>query len=292
MSATEQDEPDATSDGSGSNSNADASAAASPNGDGDGNGDEGDGGKDSPSASLAVDNSTSSPGDPNPDANVNEQFIERYEQLSIEMETKLRPDVVEAVLAKSSNVDGGSVDEDDDDDNEQDDEQRDVEESLTLSMLIDEQSERAEVLDDEVEEGQRTSHGDSNIDTSGGGGGSSKGIENAATNSTEIDQWIETVKQQNRERPSSTVYYEENMPDLQELATRIWSEEFADAALLGDGGTTIDPDLDLTMEEYAQVICSLLDVPVYEGSIIQSLHMVMSLFLEVENAERVRIFVA
>lgn len=210
------------------------------------------------------------------DTDINEQFIEQYEQLSIEMGTKPRPDVAAAGPDKRSKADDISKGDDHD-------EQRDVDESLTLSMLMDGENERADV----AAEDQTSTSGGTTIDSYYRNAGGTSAIEDAASNPSEIDQWIETVKQQSRERPSSTVYYEENMPDLRDLATRVWSEEFAEAA--HRSGTIIDPDLDLTLEEYAQVVCALLDVPVYEGNIIQSLHMVMSLFLELEGPRQVRI---
>ena len=202
------------------------------------------------------------------------------------MKTKVPPDVVEAVRAKSSTDDvddsgADIVDNGEDNDDDDTDEQRDVNQSLTLSMLMDEKSER---IDTDTVDGDQAEASGENIDSNAN---ANNAIKDAASNPSEIEKWIETVKQQNRERPSSTVYYEENMPDLQDLATRVWSEEFAEAAF--KDGTMIDPDLDLTLEEYALVLCALLDVPLYGGNIIQSLHMVMSLFLEVESAEQVRI---
>jgi hypothetical protein len=90
------------------------------------------------------------------------------------------------------------------------------------------------------------------------------------------------------------VYYDETMPSLDDLlaAREGWSREFVEEALTttssGSSRTTIDPDLDLSFEEYAEVICALLGVPIYKGSdgttssrsLIQSLHLVMSLMLE------------
>ena len=117
--------------------------------------------------------------------------------------------------------------------------------------------------------------------------------------SARIDDWIATVKRQNRQRTSSVVYYDETMPSLDDLlaAREGWSQEFVEEALTttssGSRGrsTTIDPDLDLSFEEYAEVICALLGVPIYKGSngttssrsLIQSLHLAMSLMLEADD---------
>ena len=116
--------------------------------------------------------------------------------------------------------------------------------------------------------------------------------------SARIDDWIATVKRQNRQRTSSVVYYDETMPSLDDLlaAREGWSQEFVEEALTttssgSSSRTTIDPDLDLSFEEYAEVICALLGVPIYKGSngttssrsLIQSLHLVMSLFLEADD---------
>lgn len=39
------------------------------------------------------------------------------------------------------------------------------------------------------------------------------------------------------------------------------------------------PGIDLTLEEYARMLCALLDVPVYDGLLVESVHALLGLFL-------------
>ena len=258
---------------------------------------------------------------------------EERQQLSISLETKMPPDVVAAVLAtksSSSSSDGDVADEfqkteeagapieneiktreeaDEEMIAEADERSNAVHESLTISMLADEDRESEKSSRDEQDETKDTAAAKSKPTFS------SKDDESAR-----IDDWIATVKRQNYQRASSVVYYDETMPSLDVLlvAREGWSQEFIEEALttaksssggsdggIGGGGggiigsTTIDPDLDLTFEEYAEVVCALLGVPIYRGkdgttsnrSLIQSLHLAMSLFVEVlQTAEKEDIF--
>ena len=257
---------------------------------------------------------------------------EERQQLSISLETKMPPDVVAAVMAtKSSSSSSDDVadefqkmeeagapieneiktrEEADEKMIAEADERSDaVDESLTISMLADEDRESEKSSRDEKDETKDVAAAKSKPTFS------PKDDER-----TRIDDWIATVKRQSYQRASSVVYYDETMPSLDDLlaAREGWSQEFIEEALTtaksssggSDGGigggvggiigsTTIDPDLDLTFEEYAGVICALLGVPIYRGkdgttsnrSLIQSLHLAMSLFVEVQQtAEKEDIF--
>ena len=183
---------------------------------------------------------------------------------------------------------------------EEEEEQRNaVDESLTVSMLADE--------DRESEKSPREDDGD---DTKAAKAKEEKSRPTFATKVHEdddrarIDDWVAAVKQQNYQRISSVVYYDETMPSLDDLlaAREGWSQEFLEEALTKDNTTTsstsssgtcttIDPSLDLTFEEYAEVICALLGVPIYKDKdgktsnrgLIQSLHLAMSLYIEVDE---------
>ena len=237
-------------------------------------------------------------GEPEDTGGDDKEAAER-QQLSICLETKMPSDVVAAVLATKtgkvrkveraeSNVE--NKDEEETAEEEEEEEQRDVvDESLTISMLVDEDRENdASPNDDtkavakEEEEAQPATIASAKVHVD---------------ESARIDDWIATAKRQNRQRTSSVVYYDETMPSLDDLlaAREGWSQEFVEEALTttssGSSRSTIDPDLDLSFEEYAEVICALLGVPIYKGSdgttssrsLIQSLHLVMSLMLEADE---------
>ena len=184
---------------------------------------------------------------------------------------------------------------------EKEEEQRNaVDESLTISMLADE--------DRESEKSPRDDNDD--IKAAKTKAKEEKSRPTFATKVHEdddrarIDDWVAAVKQQNYQRISSVVYYDETMPSLDDLlaAREGWSQEFLEEALTKDNTTTsstsssgtcttIDPSLDLTFEEYAEVICALLGVPIYKDKdgktsnrgLIQSLHLAMSLYIEVDE---------
>ena len=233
------------------------------------------------------------------------------QQLSICLETKMPSDVVAAVLATKSA--GGDDDaaagkvrkveraesnvenknEEETAEEEEEEEQRDVvDESLTISMLVDEDRESDASPNDDTKAVEK----DEEEETQSATIASAKVH---ADDSARIEDWIATVQRQNRQRTSSVVYYDETMPSLDDLlaAREGWSQEFVEEALTttssGSRGrsTTIDPDLDLSFEEYAEVICALLGVPIYKGSngttssrsLIQSLHLAMSLMLEADD---------
>ncbi|CAE7483026.1 unnamed protein product, partial [Symbiodinium microadriaticum] len=71
------------------------------------------------------------------------------------------------------------------------------------------------------------------------------------------------------------VHYKKNMPDIETLM-EIWPESF-EAAL--ESMPLPSPDLDLTVAEYAKVLCSILDIPTYDNP-IESLHLMFSLFMD------------
>lgn len=43
------------------------------------------------------------------------------------------------------------------------------------------------------------------------------------------------------------------------------------------------PDIALSLEDYVRVVCSLLDIPVYDGCMVESLHVLFTLYLEFKN---------
>lgn len=74
------------------------------------------------------------------------------------------------------------------------------------------------------------------------------------------------------------VNYKRNMPDIDSLM-EVWPEEFE--ALLASSPLP-SPDLDLTLAEYAKVLCAVLDIPTYDNP-IESLHLMFSLYIDFRN---------
>jgi len=65
------------------------------------------------------------------------------------------------------------------------------------------------------------------------------------------------------------------MPDIETLM-QVWPSEFEEAL---SGMSLPEADIDLSLAEYASILCALLDVPIH-GSIVQSLHVLFTLFAE------------
>lgn len=74
------------------------------------------------------------------------------------------------------------------------------------------------------------------------------------------------------------VNYKKNMPDIDSLM-EVWPEEFEQ--LLATSPLP-SPDLDLSIAEYAKVLCSILDIPTYDNP-IESLHLMFSLYIDFRN---------
>lgn len=105
-----------------------------------------------------------------------------------------------------------------------------------------------------------------------------RSIENADKNPAKIDRWIQDINELHRSKPPPNVNYRRNMPEIDRLM-EVWPEDFE--KLLSTTSLP-SPDLDLTLLEYTKVLCSLLDIPVYENP-IESLHLMFSLFVELKN---------
>lgn len=103
-----------------------------------------------------------------------------------------------------------------------------------------------------------------------------RSVEYADKNPKEITKWIQSVVDVHKSKPPPSVHYAKPMPDIEALMQE-WPPGFEaalkEAALPG-------ADLDLSVEEYARVVCALLDVPIYNNSIIPSLHVLFTLYNE------------
>jgi intraflagellar transport protein 46 len=105
-----------------------------------------------------------------------------------------------------------------------------------------------------------------------------RSIENAEKSPLAIDKWINNINELHRTKPPPQVHYHRNMPDIESLM-EVWPDGF-EAAL---GKIPLPPpDLDLTLPEYVRILCSILDIPVYENP-IESLHVMFTLFTDFRN---------
>eukprot|EP00033_Pygsuia_biforma_P003516 GCRY01003849.1.p1 GENE.GCRY01003849.1~~GCRY01003849.1.p1 ORF type:complete len:387 (+),score=120.77 GCRY01003849.1:136-1296(+) len=108
-----------------------------------------------------------------------------------------------------------------------------------------------------------------------------RSIENAHAQPKLIEQWIQNIEELHRNKPLPSVHYTRNMPDTEELMKE-WPGEFENILQQ----LSLPPaDIDLSVNEYAKVCCSLLDIPTYPGSLVESLHMLFSLYLEFKQSQ-------
>ncbi|XP_054714822.1 intraflagellar transport protein 46 homolog isoform X2 [Uloborus diversus] len=110
-----------------------------------------------------------------------------------------------------------------------------------------------------------------------------KCLENADKRPKEIDAWIDSISNLHRSKPPPTVHYSRNMPDIDTLMQE-WPPEFEET--LNQVGLP-SADLDCSLEEYVDLICGIMDIPVHRSK-IQSLHVLFTLFLEFRNSQHFR----
>jgi intraflagellar transport protein 46 len=98
-------------------------------------------------------------------------------------------------------------------------------------------------------------------------------IEDPQKNRKALDSWLESLEDIHRNRPPPAIIYTHKMPEMEELM-ELWPAPFEEAlasVVLPTG------DIDLSFEDFARVICALLEIPV-RGSLIESLHHLFTLY--------------
>jgi intraflagellar transport protein 46 len=107
-----------------------------------------------------------------------------------------------------------------------------------------------------------------------------RSIDDAQNNPRLIDQWIENVEELHRTKPQTQIHYHYPMPDIETLMD-VWPEEVEDA--LNKIPLPDTAELDISLTEQLDLICSFLDIPIHETKRVESLHLLFSLFLEFKN---------
>jgi intraflagellar transport protein 46 len=89
-----------------------------------------------------------------------------------------------------------------------------------------------------------------------------------------LDAWLDSTDDIHRKRPPPTMIYSSLMPEMETLM-EVWPPLVDDCLKSVVLPTS---DIDLTFDEYARVICALLDIPVRDDNLIDSLHHLFSLY--------------
>ncbi|CAF0871909.1 unnamed protein product [Brachionus calyciflorus] len=108
-----------------------------------------------------------------------------------------------------------------------------------------------------------------------------KSVENSNTKA--IDNWIKSISALQKNKPVQTVNYQRAMPNIDALM-QVWPAEFED--LLKEVSLP-SSELNVDLNTYVDIICALLDIPVYKSR-IQSIHVLLSLYSEFKNSEHFR----
>lgn len=103
-----------------------------------------------------------------------------------------------------------------------------------------------------------------------------RSIEHADKNPKEVARWIASIADLHRSKPAPQVHYVRPMPDVERLMQE-WPPEFEE---LLKSVPLPGPDLDLSLDDYARVVCGILDIPVYGASVVPSLHVLFTLYNE------------
>ncbi|XP_071841559.1 intraflagellar transport protein 46 homolog isoform X2 [Apostichopus japonicus] len=107
-----------------------------------------------------------------------------------------------------------------------------------------------------------------------------RSIENASKQPKLINNWVESISELHRSKPPPTVHYTKTMPDIDTLMQE-WPGEFED--LLNKIGIP-SADIDCTLDQYVEMICAVLDIPIYQSK-IQALHVLFTLYSEFKNSQ-------
>ncbi|XP_043105788.1 intraflagellar transport protein 46 homolog [Puntigrus tetrazona] len=99
-----------------------------------------------------------------------------------------------------------------------------------------------------------------------------KSVENPEKNPKAIDSWIESISELHRSKPPATVHYTSLMQEWR-LSLRAFRKVNLPTA-----------DIDCDLAEYVDIICGVLDIPVYKNR-IHSLHVLFTLYSEFKNSQ-------
>lgn len=108
-----------------------------------------------------------------------------------------------------------------------------------------------------------------------------RSISNAVKNRDEIDQWMRSVEEIHsmKQPPPKEVRYQNKLGEVKHQAKREIVDEIKNGTL-----HIPSADIDLSDEDYARMLCCLFGIPVYDGSVVESVHVLLSLFAELQKS--------
>eukprot|EP01135_Chromosphaera_perkinsii_P000855 Nk52_evm18s152 gene=Nk52_evmTU18s152 len=106
-------------------------------------------------------------------------------------------------------------------------------------------------------------------------------VKNAQNNPKAIAKWISSITELHREKPPPTVSYTKNMPDIDSLMQE-WPPEFEDCL------TRVklpSAELATDLPQFVKIICTLLDIPTHDNHLVESLHVLFTLYSEFKQSQ-------
>merc|ERR1712194_750594 len=102
----------------------------------------------------------------------------------------------------------------------------------------------------------------------------------------EVRQWVQKIGDLHRTTKAGTqVQYSKRMPDIESLM-QVWPagfEEYIEGRSFNLSALEMSDDSDFSMKDYVKMICVLMDIPVHDGSLTDSLHVLFTLYSEFKN---------
>ncbi|KAI6648460.1 Intraflagellar transport protein 46-like [Oopsacas minuta] len=107
-----------------------------------------------------------------------------------------------------------------------------------------------------------------------------KTLSDVQNNPKGIDSWIDSISELHRNKPAQVVHMNKPMPDMESLM-QTWPREFEQIVR---NIKLPSSELDCDLEQYVDIVCALLDIPVQQNR-IHALHILFSLFLEFKASQ-------
>jgi intraflagellar transport protein 46 len=190
------------------------------------------------------------------------QYIERYKPHQIELDTRLKPFVPEFIPAVGDIDAFIKVPR-------PDNKQQEAQQQLGLGILDEPAAVQSDptVLDLQLRQNTKNA----NLKEA-----SVRSVPSADKNPQALTQWINSINDLHRNKPQPTVTYNNSMPSLEQLM-QAWPHEFEE--MLGKVELPT-AELDMDLPQFVTTLCAILDIPVHEGKLTQSLHLLFTLFSE------------
>lgn len=112
--------------------------------------------------------------------------------------------------------------------------------------------------------------------------GAARTISNAIKDTDAIDQWVRSIEEKHcmKQRPTKKDANQNKIDYTKFQIRRKVADEIQNGSLYIPSA-----DIDLSVEEYARMLCSLFGIPIHDGCIVQSVHILLGLFVEFESSD-------